>query len=133
MAPGRKGMDVADSRGRGGVHGHTLHDLAEDNMLPVEVWSWPCEAEREMCSMAPSHQAMWIDFRGRMESEGAHSATCASGKGKQGLELGGSHSLAIMKNWLPFVFLPAFAMETRPGRSCLILKFSSAQRVDHSP
>jgi len=32
----------------------------------------------------------------------------------------------VTKNWLPLVFLPALAMESRKGRSCLSLKFSSA-------
>merc|ERR1711920_188479 len=31
----------------------------------------------------------------------------------------------VMKNWLPLVSLPAFAIERRPGLVCLILKFSS--------
>mmetsp|Transcript_96 Transcript_96/g.186 ORF Transcript_96/g.186 Transcript_96/m.186 type:complete len:229 (-) Transcript_96:124-810(-) len=31
----------------------------------------------------------------------------------------------VMKNWLPFVFLPALAIERRKGSWCLSLKFSS--------
>ena len=32
----------------------------------------------------------------------------------------------VMKNWLPFVFGPAFAMLSKPARVCLKWKASSA-------
>ena len=35
-------------------------------------------------------------------------------------------SAVVMKNWLPFVFGPAFAIDSVPGPPCLMEKFSSA-------
>ena len=37
-----------------------------------------------------------------------------------------SHLPHVMKNWLPFVSGPEFAMLNSPGPECLRLKFSSA-------
>jgi len=41
-----------------------------------------------------------------------------------------------MKNWEPFVFGPAFAMERVPGPPCAISKFSSSNllpKIDFPP
>ena len=55
---------------------------------------------------------------------GAPKTTCAPS----------SHEVTtvVMKNCEPFVFFPAFAIESRPGFVCLILKFSSVRHMGTS-